>query len=215
VKSIQAVFLSLVLLLSAPLPAIAGVYGELGSSVGHISSGNTYFGLSSGAESSNLGFLGSFNFFVPISPPQWIAELQFGLANRLTLVSITNPEKNLSMFTSNIAFRLEFFKRIYVGAGYAPLNLRSTNGPLKLMNNSNSTSYYLESGLIWRVIPELQIAATYSLEFGITGSGGPHSPSPTSEYGLRFRFPLNPYESKNDASSSFDGFRYPFGFMKK
>ncbi len=214
-RTIYLALFYLVLALSSPCFALAGVYGELGSSVGKISSGNSYFGIPSGAESSNLGFIGSFNFFVPISPPQWIANLQFGLVNRLTLASITNPQKNLSMLTSNIAFRVELFKRFYVGAGYAPLNLRSTNGPLKLMNNPGSTSYYYEGGLIWRVIPELQIAATYSLEYGIPASGGPRSPSPVSEYGLRFRFPLDPYDSKNDASSSYDGFRYPFGFMKK
>ena len=195
-------------------PAHAGAYGELGTSLGKISNGNTYFGLASGAESSNSGFMGSFNFYVPITPTRFPVQFQLGLANRLTLVSITNPQNNLSMLTSNIALRFEIAVRFYIGGGYSPLNLRSTDGPLKLMNNAGSTSYFYEVGLIWRVVPELQIAATYSLEYGLAAAGGSRSPSPASEYGLRFRFPLFPYDSKNAVGSSFDGFRYPFGFMK-
>ena len=125
----------------------------------------------------------------------------------------SSPQMDLAMTSTNIAMRFELY-RFYVGGGYSPINLASTSGPLKLHTNSNVTSFFLEGGLIWRVVPELQIVLTYAREYGIIPGGGAHSPTPGTEYGLRFRFPLSPYASVGDASGKFDGFRYPFGFMK-
>ena len=190
-------------------------YFELGTSLGKISNGNSFFGLTSGAESSNTGFCGSFSFYVPVTSPHNFFHFELGLQNRLTLVSIASPHKDLSMLTPNISMRFELY-RFYVGGGYAPMTLVSSggSGPSGLHPNTGTTAYFFEGGLIWRVVPELQIAATYAMEYGITAAGGSHSPSPATEYGLRFRFPLSPNAAAGDASSKFDGFRYPFGIMK-
>ena len=110
------------------------------------------------------------------------------------------------MFTPNIAARFEFW-RFYVGGGYAPKVL------IDFKPYQGSTAYFMEGGLIWKVIPEFQIAATIALEYGIPASGGV-SPSPSTEYGLRFRFPLNPNDYSGGKGVNFDGFRYPFGIMK-
>ncbi len=124
-------------------------------------------------------------------------------------VSSTTPKLDLAMLSTNIAMRFEFY-RFYVGGGYAPFTLAGTSGPTSFHTNPTATTYFLEGGVIWRVVPELQIVATYAMEYGIS----PKSPSPGTEYGLRFRFPISPYASAQDASGKFDGFRYPFGFMK-
>jgi hypothetical protein len=207
--------LGLLLMLVKPHSTLAAsAYGELGASFGKISTGDGYFGTSNSISSSNLGFCGSFNFYIPVTPSRYKVNLQLGLQNRLTLVSNPSPKLDLAMFTANMAFRVELSDRFYVGAGYGPFTLKSTNGLLNLMNNNGATSYFYEAGAIWRVVPELQISVTYSLEYGSPANGGSRSPSPASEYGLRFRFPLFPYESGSGSASDYDGFRYPFGFMK-
>lgn len=188
-------------------------YTELGASLGHISSGDQYFGLSSGASSTNSGFAGSISLYVPVTPTRLPIHLDLGLQNRMYFLSIDTPQTNLAMLSTNVSARINLLSRFYVGGGYAPITFKSTNGPLGLRNNANVTSYFFEGGAIWRVVPELQIAATFAMEYGMTGSGA-QSPSPAREYGLRFRLPLFPYSSKEDASGKFDGFRYPFGFMK-
>lgn len=124
-------------------------------------------------------------------------------------VSSSTPQLDITMLTTNIAMRLQFY-RFFVGGGYAPFTLASSSGPLAIHTNPNVSTFFAEGGVIWRVVPELQIVATYAMEYGVS----PKSPAPGTEYGLRFRFPLSPYESVGDASSKFDGFRYPFGIMK-
>jgi hypothetical protein len=190
------------------------MYTELGASLGKISNATQYFGLgSTDSSSSNTGFAGSVSFYIQASPRRFPVHLFLGLQDRMVFASIENPASNLAMNTLNVAARLEFFNRFYAGAGYAPITFKSVNGPMGLRNGGDTTAYFFEGGVIWRVIPELQIAATYSLEYGMLASGA-RSPSPSSEYGLRFRFPIFPYESKTGAGSDFDGYRYPFGIMK-
>ncbi len=134
---------------------------------------------------------------------------ELGLQNRMYFVSTPSPQMDITMLTTNIAMRFELY-RFFVGAGYAPFTLASASGPMSIHTNPNVTTFFLEGGAVWRVVPELQIVATYAMEYGAT----PKSPSPGTEYGLRFRFPFSPYDSVGDASSKFDGFRYPFGIMK-
>lgn len=188
-------------------------YMELGTSLGKITQGNRAFGLTSGADSSNLGFCGSVSFYVPVTSPRNFAHFELGIQNRMYFVSNSSPQYDLSMLTPNIAIRFEL-SRFYAGAGYAPMLLKSTEGVMSLKPSAGTTSYFMEAGAIWRVVPELQIALTYAMEYGIVSGGGDHSPSPATEYGLRFRFPLSPYSGAAEASSKFDGFRYPFGIMK-
>ena len=207
----HAFFWSAFLLLS-PKGVNASPYVELGTSLGKLSSYDQFFGQSTTGSSSNLGFCGSLSFYVPVTSPKNIIHLDLGLQNRMYFVSNSSPQTDLAMVSVNIAARIEFY-RFFVGAGYAPLSLVSTSGPMSLHNNSGATSFFGEGGLIWRIVPELQVVATYAMEYG-TASSGSKCPSPASEYGLRFRFPLNPNASVGDASSKFDGFRYPFGFMK-
>ncbi len=196
-------------------PALAwNLYTEMGASAGKISGATDYFGLgASDDSSSNLGFMGSFSLYIQSSPNRFPVKLFLGLQNRIYFVSLDTPSTTLTMDTLNLAARVEFWNRFYAGAGYAPVTFKSTNGPMGLRNGGTATAYFFEGGLIWRVIPELQIALTYSMEYGLLANGV-HSPSPATEYGLRFRFPIFPYESKNGAAGDFDGFRYPFGFMK-
>jgi hypothetical protein len=118
------------------------------------------------------------------------------------------------MGSSELATRLQV-GRFYVGAGYAPLTYvtKPDQGITSLHVNSGTRAYFFEGGLIWRLIPELQIALTYSREYELSQNPGSGTPV-VAEYGLRFRFPLNPSEYEHAGKVDFDGFRYPFGFMK-
>lgn len=207
-------FFGLFFLLNTPLQSWGGSpYFELGSSLGKLTELDRYFGFTSTGTSSNLGFCGSFSFYVPITSPRNFFHFDLGLQNRMYFVSSTNPDYDLSLVTTNVALRLEI-SRFYIGGGYGPFTLVSQNGPLKLRTNPNVTSFFVEGGLIWRVVPELQIVATYAQEYGIIPGETNRSPSPASEYGLRFRFPLSPYSTPGGGAADYDGFRYPFGFMK-
>lgn len=204
---LKAIFWPALLLLHTEAALALGPYVELGTSLGKLSSLDSFFGLSTTGTSSNMGFCGGLSFFVPVTSTKNIFHFDLGLQNRMYFVSTTSQD--LAMMTTNIAARFEFY-RFYVGAGYAPFMLGSTSGVMSLRPKSGYTSFFGEGGLIWRVVPELQIVATYGMEYGLN----PRSPSPATEYGLRFRFPISPYANVGDASSKFDGFRYPFGFMK-
>ena len=208
-----AIFWPALLLIHSETALAWSPYTELGTSLGKLSSFDQFFGLATSGTTSNMGFCGSFSFYMPVTSPRNFFHFELGLQNRMYFVSNTTPQMNLAMLTTNIAMRFEL-SRFFVGGGYAPFTLDSISGLSGLKRNSNVTSFFLEGGVIWRVVPELQIVATYAREYGILPGGGSRSPSPATEYGLRFRFPLSPYSSPSDASSKFDGFRYPFGFMK-
>jgi hypothetical protein len=135
------------------------------------------------------------------------------MQNRFLTTSGSSDGQPLALASVDPAIRLEI-SRFYLGAGYTPLNFvsKAGSGLSSLHIASSTSSYFLEVGGIWRVTPEFQIVATVAREYGLPPAGGT-SPSPISEYGLRFRFPLNPVENAH-GGVDFDGFRYPFGFMK-
>ena len=85
--------------------------------------------------------------------------------------------------------------------------------PVDFSPYSGAFSYYAEGGLIWRVVPEFQICLSATMEYGRPPSGNV-SPNPAMEYGLRFRFPLDPKEFGAASGVEWDGFRYPFGIMR-
>jgi hypothetical protein len=164
---------------------------------------------------SKMGFVGSFSVYLPYKPHK-LFHFDFGLQNRLTTSSAQEPggtNNALMMFTPNIAVRAEFW-RIFVGGGFSPLPYSNkpsgSFGTLRPM--PKTTSYFIETGLIWRVIPEFQIVLVGAVE--IASVNGTAAPNPSTEYGLRFRFPLNPNDYSGKTGVKFDGFRYPFGVMK-
>jgi hypothetical protein len=182
-------------------------YVELGTSLGSLTTGGPAVGLPASTV-TNRGFCGGLSFFAPVTSPKNFFHFELGLQNRMYFLSDAATQ-NLALITTNLAVRFELY-RLYVGGGYSPFAMTSINGPMSLKPASSHTSWFAEGGVIWRVVPELQIVAVFAEEFGLT----PASPKPGTEYGLRFRFPLAPYSTVGDASSKFDGFRYPFGFMK-
>jgi hypothetical protein len=191
--------------------ANASPYFELGTSLSSFKNGDTFFGQPN-ATSSGFGFTGSFSFYIPVTSLREFAHLDLGLQNRLSTFSNQNGDP-FAVASPNLAVRLEFW-RFYAGAGYAPLTFASKSGSGigSLHSNPDTKSYFLEGGMIWRVIPEFQITANYSLEFASSAAGQQMT---GMEYGLRFRFPLFPKEfSQQGGGVDFDGFRYPFGFMQ-
>jgi hypothetical protein len=193
--------------------ARATAYIEVGTSIATMSNGGNYFGQSD-AQSTGTGFLGSFSFYTPITSERHFFHFELGLQNRFLTTSASSDSQPLALASVDPAIRLQI-SRFYVGGGYTPLNFVSKAGSgLSSLHLAPSTSsYFLEVGGIWRVTPEFQVVATVAREYGLPPGGG-MSPSPINEYGLRFRFPLNPVENAHRTASDFDGFRYPFGFMK-
>ena len=191
------------------LDARAAPYFEVGTSIGTVKNGDSYFNLTSVSGSS---FVGSFNFYVPITPLRHFTHLDLGLQNRLTTFT-TGSGQSLALETTGLGLRLEFW-RFYAGAGYSPLAFTSSpgSGVLGLKSKSGASGYFGEAGVIWRVVPELQITLSYGLEYCTPKGGGTNLTS--TEYGLHFRFPLHPKENSSKSEVKFDGFRYPFGFMK-
>jgi hypothetical protein len=202
---ILILFVSLLLTGSAR----ANSYIEGGVATGTMKNAGNFFSQSS-VGSTGLGFIGSLSVYKPFTSERHFYHLEFGIQNRFTTATDTNTKKSLAMFTPNLALRLEFF-RFYVGGGYAPLVFGSASGATSLHTIQSAHSDFIEGGVIWRVIPELQISAGAALEFGSPKGSGT---SPTiTEYGLRFRFPFNPKDNSKK-SVQYDGFRYPFGVMK-
>jgi hypothetical protein len=190
----------------------ASPYIEAGTSYGTYSAGQSYFGNANASQGS--GFLGSLSLYFPVTSERAFAHLDLGLQNRFLSASDSTGAP-LAMGSSEIGARLEI-SRFYVGGAYAPITYvsKSGSGVTSLHPNSGVNAYLLEAGAIWRVVPELQICFDYSLEIGLLSGGGGSSPSPVSELGIRFRFPLDPAEHQGGKGVDFDGFRYPFGFMK-
>ena len=186
------------------------LYMEGGTSVGTLKNGDNFF-KTPGLGSTGLGFVGSLSAYLPITSQKRFAHFELGIQNRFSSMT-SKTGQSLDTMDPHLALRLEFW-RFYVGVGYAPLTYYSTNGIMALKANQNTTAYFGETGIIWRVIPEFQIAATVALEYG-SPKGGGTSPSPISEYGLRFRFPINPKEYSGSHGAKLDGFRYPFGVMR-
>ncbi len=178
-----------------------------------MSNGGKYFGQNT-AQTTGTGFLGSFSFYAPVTSIRHFFHFDLGIQNRFLTTSGSADGAPLAMGSTDVGLRLEI-SRFYVGGGYAPFTYvsRPGEGLTSLHGNGGTHSYFFEAGGIWRIIPEFQIVATVAREYGLPLSGGT-SPSPISEYGLRFRFPLNPTENAHGNGVDFDGFRYPFGIMK-
>jgi len=197
-----------------PVPARAtGAYYEAGTSMGGFAAADLFFNQPAASATSG-GFVGSLSVYVPVSKPNAFGRLQAGLQTRISTTTVEGTGDALAMGSLHLGARLEIW-RFYVGAGYSPLTWVSKpqQGVTSLHLNSGFSSYLGEAGLIWRVIPEFQIAACFGVEYGL-GGGGVQSPLPVTEYGLRFRFPFNPKEGTAASGVEFDGFRYPFGVMK-
>ena len=209
-QTISTVLLALSILLSTH-EGIASPYFEAGAALGDVKNGDEFFNLPN-SNSDSFGFVGSFSFYAPVTSLKHFWHLELGLQNRVS--TFTNSDsKSFAMLSPNLSARLEF-SRFYVGAGYAPITFASKgdSGISGLTRRTDAVSYFFEGGLIWRIIPEFQIAFTYALEYG--AAFGPALNSRGSEYGLRFRFPLFPKELTKGSGADFDGFRYPFGVMK-
>lgn len=195
----------------SPLAQATTAYIEAGTSLGRMTSADKFFQQAS-AQDTGSGFVGSFSLYYPVTSLRRIVHIDLGIQNRLNLNSTTLGE-SLAMASINLAARIEFY-RFFVGGGYSPIDFvsKTGEGASSLHTYPNSHSYFVEGGVIWRVVPELQICAVYALEFGTTPAGS--GPNPASEYGLRFRFPLDPHEAGGKGAVKFDGYRYPFGVMK-
>jgi hypothetical protein len=197
-----------------PRPAQAtSAYYEAGTSLGGFSGAGAFFN-QPGAANTSGGFVGSLSVYAPVTRPNAFGRLQAGLQTRISTSTVAGTSDALAMGSLHVGARLEIW-RLYVGAGYSPWTWVSKpqQGISSLHLNPGFSSFLAEAGLIWRVIPEFQIAACFGLEYGMERSGI-QSPLPVTEYGLRFRFPFNPKEGNSGSGVEFDGFRYPFGVMK-
>ncbi len=189
--------------------ARASPYFEFGLGAANLKNAGGYFGTPA---SGTLGFAGNLSGYYPVTRTSGIARVDLGIQGRLS--NTTSVSGNTLTFGSmNLATRLEFW-RFFVGAGYSPVSFFNTNdmGILGLHRRPGGSSYFAEGGVFWRVIPEFQILFTGALEVGNSPSGA--SPSPITEYSIRFRFPFQPKDSGVGKKSDFDGYRYPFGIMK-
>ncbi len=184
-------------------------YVEFGLGSSKIKNGDTFFNLS-GAHSPSTGLGENLSFYVPVTPLRFIGHLEVGLQNRIATGTAFTGQY-LDTCNPHFALRVEIW-RFYAGGGYAPFTYSSTDGISHLTNNQLSQTYFTEFGAIWRVTPEFQITANLSNEYEIPKVPG--NRMAISHYGIGFRFPLFPKESTGTAGRDFDGFRYPFGFMR-
>lgn len=207
---IRALIFAFSILILAPLPAHAfGIYTDFGFGIGTLKNGANYFNQPT-ADGSHSSTVINGGLYYPVLEKALILDL--GLMDRLTYSS-TSSGSSLGMNTVNVGARLEF-ARFFVGAGYGVFDMVSSAGSSSPHAYSGVHSHFFEGGVIWRVIPEFYITLSAGLEYA-SPTGGT-SPSPSSDYGIHFRFPLYPSERPKSGSKSveFDGFRYPFGFMK-
>lgn len=182
--------------------ALASPYIEAGTGLGQFTRGDAIAEQSLGT--LGWGFIGSMNLYFPVTSLKNAIHLDLGLQNRIQFVS--GSDASPMIFTPNLSLRVEFW-RFFVGAAYAPKVL------VDMQPKQGAWSYLFEGGLIWRVVPEFQICATGALEYG-RSAGGAASPVGGTEFGLKFRFPLDPKEYGSSSGVDFDGYRYPFGIMR-
>ncbi len=194
-------------------PAVTqAAYIDVGTSLGSISSPSGFFN-SLGSSSSNTGFVGSLGGYFGLNSLSSVVRFQLGVQNKLSIASLEATSEQLASLTHHLALRIEL-ARFYVGAGYAPIAWRSENGRglASLTRAQGASAQFFEGGIIWNMVPEFQICAHFGAETLNPGSGG--TSATVTEYGLRFRFTLNPSEVTKSGSKSWDGFRYPFGIMR-
>lgn len=192
----------LILLLVAHKAAHGSPYIEAGTAIGRVSQADAIAQQSLGTLGTS--FVGSLSLYFPVTPLRNAAHFELGLQNRFT--TLPGDSGSAFLFTPHLSARVEFW-RFYFGGGYAPKVL------VDFKPYQGSSAFFGEAGVIWRVVPEFQIAATFAMEYGMPASGG-RSPSPATEYGLRFRFPLDPKETGSSSAVDYDGHRYPFGIMR-
>jgi hypothetical protein len=192
--------------------ANASLYVEVGTSFGTLGNAQAYFNQAA-ASASNTAFLTSLGVYLPVTSEKRFFHLELGVQNRFLTASTQANAQPLALGTTEVGARLQV-SRFYAGGGYAPVAYvsKSGSGFTSLHVNPGASAYFFEGGLIWRVIPEFQIALSYARET-LKTSGGVSNLTNT-EYGLRFRFPFDPGAEAKAKGATFDGFRYPFGFMK-
>ena len=198
----------LFLLLGLGSASHAAPYFEFGLGVATFKKADAYFGTS---VSNAGGFAGNFSAYWSSAYLGNLARIDLGFQNRISCATDTSGG-SLTFGSMNLATRIEFW-RFFAGAGVSPITFYNTQskGILGLHPYPGTYSYFVEGGAFWRVAPEFQIIASAALETASVSSTV--SPSPITEFSLRFRFPLDPKESSG-RGSSFDGYRYPFGIMK-
>ncbi len=81
---------------------------------------------------------------------------------------------------------------------------------------SSVISYYGEAGLLWPITRDFSLGTSASGQF--VSSGGTLSPKPILELGVLMRFYFGHSGASSSASTGsneWQGWRYPFGYLRK
>lgn len=201
-----------------PKPASAAVfYTEVQTGLNQFATSDSLV-QSTGASVKRGASLG-LGLYYSLSGGSQAADLQFGLVARLNNGS-QYPGNNLSLFTPAAVVRIQL-SRLFFGGGVAPLVWRRVDpsaGINHLDRVTSVISYYGEAGILWPVTSDFSLGLGADLQQNIgTGAAGSKLSYRAGAL-MRFYFSIGggtgASGSGSKGSNEYQGWRYPFGFIK-
>ncbi|MDR3606601.1 MAG: hypothetical protein P4M08_04375 [Oligoflexia bacterium] len=168
-----------------------------------------------GDSSTSMGYNLNSSLFVNFSSGGPI-ELQLGLVQDYASANGSTTGNSLSLLTVYPALRLQI-TRLYFTGGYTPWVWQSQGSgtSASAARAVGSSSVLAEAGLLWPITPEFSLGAFGNAQFVKNPDG--NGPSPAMSAGVLMRFHFGYYGDNSGGghkSNEYDGFRYPFGFMR-
>lgn len=185
-------------------------YYELAGGVTHFSEQDTFYDTTSGATSFGIALDNA--LFYGLGKDGAPVELQIGLQDRYSSASSADGITYLYQALYPVV-RLQLSK-FYLAGGATPLlwkHAGTSGGITDMSYASGSVSFLGETGLLWSLTPTFSVGLNIALQ--TASSSSELSPKPVADGTLSFRFYFGGHSGKG-SSNEFEGWRYPFGFIK-
>lgn len=197
------------LIFYAPI-AKANLYLETGFGLGQIRHSSALFG-EGAPHSTHFGFAQNATLGYIFGSSQSITNLHLGFHERMT-TGTSEDGTEFGIMGVYPTLRIEL-TRLLIGAGGSPFVwARRGSGSGSWSNYSRidqGFGIYVESALVWRVVPFFHITVGPSFETII--NAGTLSPKPAIQGTIQLRFFIMDGFGSGRSRRKFDGWRYPFG----
>jgi hypothetical protein len=185
-------------------------YADAGGSLVKIRSEDPFWG--SNDPSAGFGYGLNFGIFTTFTNSNPTVELQFGLLDRYSSASASNPQTTYQLMSVYPVLRLQL-SRLYFSAGGTPFVMRglsSSAGNYGLTRVNNAISYLGEVGILYPVTPKFSFGTSLSAEYVHVDESWSPKPLASANFFMRFYFGFGEGGGSRN-STEFRGWRYPFG----